>query len=111
MNSVAFSPDGQTVSTGDSAGLIVSWDVATGTQVGTPIDAGTEVDAIAFTNDGSVLAAGDNAGVVHFYRADFLTRSTATVSSQLCHTMGQSVTPSQWTSALPNIPEHDVCHE
>jgi WD40 repeat protein len=111
VNSVAFSPDGQTVSTGDSAGLIVSWDVATGTQVGTPIDAGTEVDAIAFTNDGSVLAAGDNAGVVHFYRADFLTRSTATVSSQLCHTMGQSVTPSQWTSALPNIPEHDVCHE
>ena len=62
QNTVAYSPDGQTLATADASGRVYLWDTTDPRHPsprGTPIAAGTgQVDAIAFSPDGAVLAAG-----------------------------------------------------
>jgi WD40 repeat protein len=74
--SVAFSPDGQTLATGDGGGGILAkgdaflWNVATSrliTSVAGPGSSG--VGSVAFSPDGQTLAAGDGDGSTYLWPA------------------------------------------
>ena len=66
--SVAFSPDGRTLASGDFEGTVRLWDVATGRQVGSPLTGHTgPVLAVAFSRDGRTLASGGDDGTVRLW--------------------------------------------
>jgi WD40 repeat protein/transcriptional regulator with XRE-family HTH domain len=72
LNTVAYSPDGQTLATAGVNGHVYLWDISDPRQPsprGVPIDAGTgQVNAVAFSPDGGILAAGGASGHVRLWK-------------------------------------------
>jgi WD40 repeat protein len=67
---VAFSPDGTTLATGDASGNIRLWNTATGQETGAPMSSDTQpVDAVAFSPDGTLVAAASSDGNVQVWSA------------------------------------------
>ncbi len=58
VNSVAISPDGRTLATGDTNGNAYLWDADTGRQAAMLSGDGAKVFAVAFNADGAMLATG-----------------------------------------------------
>ena len=63
VESVAFSPSGQTLAVGDQSGHVGLWDVASGQRTATLVD-GSPVESVAFSPSGQTLAIGDQSGHV-----------------------------------------------
>jgi WD40 repeat protein len=70
LMSVALSPNGQTVLTGDTDGTIRRWEAASGRMWGAPIVCSSPVMALAFRPDGRVILAGCHNGKVLLYDLD-----------------------------------------
>ncbi|MFF5245221.1 WD40 repeat domain-containing serine/threonine protein kinase [Streptosporangium sp. NPDC000095] len=63
VNTVAFSPDGETLAAGGGDGAVILWDARTRRPIGEPMKGHTRaVDSIAFSPDGRLLAGGGNNG-------------------------------------------------
>ncbi len=62
VESVAFSPNGQTLAVGDYNGDVGLWDTASGQRTAT-LAVGSPVYAVAFSPNGQTLAVGDDDGV------------------------------------------------
>jgi WD40 repeat protein len=58
FNSIAFSPDGSVLATGESRGTLRVWDFDTGKELTTLVGGDTYVRFLAFSSDGDVLAFG-----------------------------------------------------
>jgi WD40 repeat protein len=68
VQAVAFSPNGDTVATGDTDGLAYLWDAATGTRTAALADSGGEgVEALVFSPNGDRLAVGDADGSTYLW--------------------------------------------
>jgi WD40 repeat protein len=65
--SITFSPDGQTLASGDSAGAVQLWHLPT-EQPTLAFNLGTQVNSVTFAAKGHVLAAMDSAGHLHLWR-------------------------------------------
>ena len=71
-DTVAYSPDGQTLATAGANGRIYLWDISDPRHPsprGTPMNAGTgQVNAVAFSLDGGIIAAGGTNGHLRLWR-------------------------------------------
>jgi WD40 repeat protein len=63
VDDIAFSPDGQTLATAGEDGTIRFWDVATGAQLGPPLEDTGPVVSVAFSPDGRTVASAGYSGV------------------------------------------------
>ena len=99
---MVFSPDGTTLATSNSDAVLL-WDVATGQQIGGPLNAnGTR--AVAFSPDGKTLVIGG--GPTRQWDVSYLTGTLA----QLCTRIGGSLTPAEWAQHVPSGPAYqNVC--
>jgi WD40 repeat protein len=64
---IAFSPDGQTIATGDDTAQICLWDVASGKKLATLTGHNSWIRAIAFSPDGQMLATGSQDQTVRLW--------------------------------------------
>jgi serine/threonine protein kinase len=69
VNSVAFSPDGKTLATGDSSGNAYLWSVDTGRRIAVLGGRGAKVFTVAFSPDGTIVAAGFGDGSTSLWNA------------------------------------------
>lgn len=66
---VAFSPDGKTLASGDAGGTVQLWDAVTRQPVGLPLISGQAggVGSVPFSPDGKTLAVGNADGTVQLW--------------------------------------------
>ena len=67
VNSVAFSPNGQTVASGGSYGIVYLWDVETGEQKDTLTGYSSYITNLSFRPDGQTLASGRGNGSISLW--------------------------------------------
>jgi WD40 repeat protein len=71
VESVAFSPNGQLVVTGDGNGYVNVWNPDTGKFDNAPGDSGAmAITALAFSPDSNTLITGDSNGTIAFWPTD-----------------------------------------
>jgi WD40 repeat protein len=109
VNSVAISPDGNTLATGDQDGTIQLWDISTQQEIGNltgPSDG--VVASVAFSQDGkTLLTASDNGyGSVLKWDVAYL----ADPASALCALTGP-LTRAQWARYAPGLAYQSTCQE
>ncbi|MCK4472579.1 MAG: WD40 repeat domain-containing protein, partial [Anaerolineae bacterium] len=84
INSVAFSPDGQTVATGASDGIVRLWRISDGTLLHALDGHARPVSGIVFSQDGTLLISGSRDRTVDVWRV-----SDGMLSSQLAGHSGE----------------------
>jgi len=67
VSSVAFSPDGKTVASGNVGGKIIFWDVETAEVKRTLTDRGIPMASVTFSPDGKMLASEDLVGGIRLW--------------------------------------------
>ncbi len=106
VNSVAFSPDGQTLASGAADGTVRLWDVATGQQIGASFTGQTgPVNSVAFSPDGKTLASGDANGTVQLWDVAYV----HDIMPDLCASAGRSLTRAQWAPYAPDLAYQNIC--
>ena len=105
MISVAFSPDGKRIVSGDLDETVRLWDAATGNPIGQPIAGHTDrVWSVAFSPDGRGILSGGSDGTVKVWPGPAAWRD------ELCATLTQNMSYQQWREWVsPDIDYIEAC--
>ena len=75
--SIAFSPDGDTLVSGDEGGALRLWDVTSRKQIGNPLfDLNRIIWSVAFSPDGKTIASGVDDGTIQLWHLETRKEST-----------------------------------
>lgn len=84
VTTVAYSPDGTQIISGDADGKVIVWDAITGTQIISPVDLGSgAVTTVAYSPDGAQIMITSAAGAVHIMPANALQVSEAVFTGEV----------------------------
>ncbi len=104
---MAFSPEGQTLASGNSGGTVRLWDVAEPAHprpIGQPLAGGTGgIFSVAFSHDGQTVASGSYDGAARLWNLD-----VGYAIEHICATAG-GLTPQQWHQYIPLSPYQPSC--
>ncbi len=105
MISLAFSPDGAHVATGDADGMLRFWSTAAGTALGVPVRLHADsVRSLAFSADGKQLVALDVDGMGRAWPAP------AAWAAELCAKLTRNMSRRQWNAWISSeIPYREQC--
>jgi WD40 repeat protein len=103
VTSVAFSPDGRTLASGDTGGLVVLSDTGALTPRAVLLG-GFLVTGVGFRANGTSLVASTYGGEVLRWDLD-----VQALRDRLCGVVGRDLDPAEWAAYLPDRPQAPVC--
>ena len=115
-SSVAYSPDGNTIATGNSDNTVRLWDAHTGTLINTLTGHNHLVWSVAFSPDGNTIASGDWDGTVRLWDShtgthiNTLTGHTNLVSSIAYSPDGNTIASGSWDGTVRLWDSHTGTH-
>jgi WD40 repeat protein len=110
VRSVAFSPDGTTLASGSTDNSARLWDVATGTELGSPLNADTEsVEKVVFSSDGDLLLTASVDRTVRLWQAGPTRISFAALRAEVCGFVGAGLSTVEWSQYAPGIHFRRTC--
>ena len=110
VRSVAFSPDGKTLASGSTDTTVRLWDVAAGTELGSPLDADTgSVESVAFRTDGRLLASASVDGTVRLWPAVTQPLSFGALTAEVCRFLGAGLSRAEWSEYAAGISYRQTC--
>ena len=103
VRSLAFSPDGLTLASGEANGAILLWDVA-GRSLAATLTGGGPINALAFTPDGKTLMSGDSSSRIVAWDLD-----TDEVIRRDCRTLAGDPGLRDAESLTPGVSYSQLC--
>jgi WD40 repeat protein len=108
VNSVAFSPNGQTLAVGDEGSDVGLWDTASRQRIAT-LSEGSTVNSVAFSPNGQTLAVGENSGTILMVDERIWNWDLTSLKRLLCAEIGMNMTRAQWLANVPDQPYQKTC--
>lgn len=106
VTDVAFTPGGDELVSGDTAGALRVWDIRAGQPLGEPFRLGESIEGIDIDASGSVAVVGRTGTVV---RLDSSFWDIAASRSRICAIAGRALSDEEWEEAAPGLPRPRAC--
>jgi len=105
VDSLAFSPDGKILATGNDNGAIQLWDAATQQPITVFTATPGPITSVAFSPDGKTLASATADHTVALWDVAYL----ADVVKQLCASAERPLTRAEWAHYAPGPAYERIC--
>jgi predicted NACHT family NTPase len=105
VNTVAFSPDGNTLASGSDDNTIILWDISTQQPIGEPLTGHSgSISSLAFSPDGKILVSGSSDDTVKLWDID-----PESWAKKACAIVNRNFSHKEWQKYMGNRPHEKTC--